>query len=242
MKKKHVIFISIFVILIIASIATMFILKDADNSNSTFDSLDSSLQTNVIPEAVPDKVYDNIANSMGITREELDEIITTPLDLTDEQKEAIAEIISRHEAPDISEFIEDENPNDNIYTYIDTNGDTGEMIVDIPEFTDEENEEYEMGRQAVRIVELSSLFYVAQLSGLSRTSKFLFQNFIAGDLRSSLTDPLVVVLCGGQPQQAASLLTQPKIMRRTPREADHENEPRSRTTRKDLFPFERRFL
>jgi len=45
------------------------------------------------------------------------------------------------------------------------------------------------------------LFHVAHLIVQSRTNKFLFQNFIASDLRSSLTDP--PELCVGTTSNAS---------------------------------------
>ena len=121
----------------------MFILKGTDGSNSTFDPLNNStLQDWDVPDALPDDSYDNIANSMGITREELDELITTPLDLTPEQEAAIEEILDSYRPPDIAEFTEDANPNDNIFPYIDTDGNTGEMEINIPDLTEDELDQY----------------------------------------------------------------------------------------------------
>ena len=161
MKKKHILIISIFVILIIASIVTMSIMKGTDGSNSTFDPLNNNtLQNWDVPDALPDESYDNIANSMGISREELDELITTPLDLTPEQEAAIEKRLDESRPPEIAEFTEDDNPNDNIYTYVDTNGDVGTMTLNTPNLADEENAEYEMGRQAVRIVENYPRFFM----------------------------------------------------------------------------------
>ena len=143
MKKKHIVLISIFVILIVASLLTMYFLRDADGSNDTFDPLNSLENWDWVVTELPDESYDRIAENMGITREELDEIITTPLDLTEDQQKEIIAILEKYYVPEIDKFIEDDDPNDNVYTYIDTNGDVGTMTLNTPNLTDEENEEYE---------------------------------------------------------------------------------------------------
>ena len=140
MKKKNILIIAIAIALIITSIVIIFISRDSDETDSTFDPLNSleNYDATEIPNKLPDESYDNIAESMGITRDELDEIITTPLDLTPEQKENIDAILNKYAIPEIDRFIEDDDPNDNVYTYIDTDGNQGTLTLNTPEVTEDD--------------------------------------------------------------------------------------------------------
>lgn len=143
MKKKHILIIAIALVLIMASIATIFMFRGTDGSKDSFNSLsNNSTNTDWMPAEMPDEINDNIAEDLGLTRDELDELLNKPLDLTDEEQAKLQDILDSCEVPEVDKFIEDDDPNDNVHTYIDTNGNQGTMTVDIPELTDEDIDQF----------------------------------------------------------------------------------------------------
>lgn len=143
MKKKSLLVIAIALVLIMASIATMFMLRNTDNGEDSFNSLsNNSTNADWMPAEMPDEINDNIAEDLGLTRDELDELLNKPLDLTDEEQAKLQDILDSMKVPEIEEFIEDDDPNDNIHTFIDKNGNQGTMEVDIPELTEEDVDQF----------------------------------------------------------------------------------------------------
>lgn len=118
MNKKYIIA-GLVAIAIIGAVAAIFVLKPASDNQE---------------ELIPDETMQNIADGMGITVEELEEELNKPLSKEEEANlNEINKMVETLIIQDIAELTEDENPDDNIYNFVDANGNEG--TIEMPEAT-----------------------------------------------------------------------------------------------------------
>lgn len=112
MKKNMKLGIAIAILLIIAAITSWYFLI-----YSKKDSADITVTTEDIQKHLPD-----------MTKEEIDSILNT--ELTEEQLEAYRKLEEEYFLPEVEEEIEDDDPDDNIHTYIGKDGNVYELVFD----------------------------------------------------------------------------------------------------------------
>lgn len=133
MKKKSIVIVSIAALVTAIIAAALFMGNTGKtNANDNFDTL----------ENMPEFEFDaeQAADNLGMSEEELEEYLNTPLGeiLTDEQIESLNEALAENDIPDIDEILEDLG--DDNYLCTDTDG--NEVIMHVPQITDEEAEQY----------------------------------------------------------------------------------------------------
>ena len=112
MKKNTKIGIVLAILLIIVAITSWYLLI-----YSKEDSADITVTTEDIQKHLPD-----------MTKEEIDSILNT--ELTEEQLDAYRKLEEEYFLPEVEEEIEDDDPDDNIHTYIGKDGNVYELVFD----------------------------------------------------------------------------------------------------------------
>ena len=112
MKKNTKIGIIIAILLVIAAITSWYFLV-----YSKQDSADITVTTKDIQKHLPD-----------MTKEEIDSVLNT--ELAEEQLEAYRKFEEENFLPEVEEEIEDDDPDDNIHTYIGKDGNIYELVFD----------------------------------------------------------------------------------------------------------------
>ena len=127
MKRKYIVPIAITVAILL--IALLIFIPKGDKQSESTDLSNTHIE-------VPDEFYDNMADNLGMSRDELDELLNTPLDLTPEQQEQLNELNTKDDAEEemeeIPEITDEDiaNFNEDFDEFIDKlmNGDIDDLV------------------------------------------------------------------------------------------------------------------